>query len=347
MSAAARSTTPRTRITVKDLARDLGMSVSTVSRAFHDEAVIADETRQTVLKRAREIGYSPNPFARSLITKKTRIVGLVVADITNPFYPEVLTRLTADLRAIDMNVMLVAADQAGTLDDAVRLLLNYRPDLVVILAATLSSEAASECRNTGTPVIFFNRLSADGQSFGITCDNEIGGCRIADFLIDRNHQRLAYVSALPDASTNLERGRGFTRRVVERGLSEPIWIPAGRFGYDAGYAAARLLEGMDPLPDGIFCANDILAIGFIDGLRHELGLRVPEDISVVGFDDVAMARWPSHSLTTIQQPVSAMLEATVALASKLALDASEAAFVQRFEPGDVIERSTTRSRDER
>lgn len=345
MPAAVRSSIHGTRITVKDLARDLGMSVSTVSRAFHADAVIADETRETVLKRAGEIGYSPNPFARSLITKKTRIVGLVVADITNPFYPEVLTRLTADLRAIDMNVMLVAADQAGTLDDAVRLLLNYRPDLMIILAATLSSKAANECRATGTPVIFFNRLSADGQSFGITCDNEVGGCRIADFLIDRNHRRLAYVSALPDASTNLERGRGFTRRAVERGLPEPVWIPAGRFGYDAGYAAARLLDGLDPLPDGIFCANDILAIGFIDGLRHELGLRVPEDISVVGFDDIAMARWPSHGLTTIRQPVVAMLAATIALARKLALDSSEEPCVQRFEPSDLIERSTTRGRD--
>lgn len=343
MSAATTLPGRKPRVTVKDLARDLGMSVSTVSRAFHPEAVIASDTRETVLRRASEIGYSPNPFARSLITKKTRIVGLVVADITNPFYPEVLTRLTADLRAIDMNVMLVAADHAGALDDAVRLLLNYRPDLMVILAATLSSEAATECRNTGTPVIFFNRLSADGQSFGIACDNEAGGSRIADFLIDRNHRRLAYVAALPDASTNLERGRGFTRRAVERGLPEPVWIPAGSFSYDAGYAAARQLGAHAPLPDGIFCANDILAIGFVDGLRNG-GLRVPEDISVVGFDDIDMARWPSHALTTIQQPVTAMLAATVALAKKLALHGGEEPFVQRFTPGDLVERSTTRSR---
>ncbi|MBN9551724.1 MAG: LacI family DNA-binding transcriptional regulator [Alphaproteobacteria bacterium] len=117
MSIVARNKNSKPRVTVKDLARDLGMSVSTVSRAFHADAVIAKDTRDVVLNRAREIGYSPNPFARSLITKKTRIVGVVVADITNPFYPEVLTRLTTELRAIDMNVMLVAADQSGEVDE--------------------------------------------------------------------------------------------------------------------------------------------------------------------------------------------------------------------------------------
>ena len=344
MSTVARNKNSKPRITVKDLARDLGMSVSTVSRAFHADAVIARDTRDIVLKRAREIGYSPNPFARSLITKRTRIVGVVVADITNPFYPEVLTRLTTSLRAIDMNVMLVAADRSGEVDEALRLLLNYQPDLAIILAATLSSEAAQECRRAGTPVIFFNRLSSDGHSFGVTCDNELGGRRIADYLINAGHRNLAYVSALADASTNVARGKGFGERAVERGLADPLVIEAGQFSYHSGYEAARQLREFDKLPDGVFCANDILAIGFLDGVRRELGLKVPQDVSIVGFDDIEMAHWPSHGLTTIQQPIEKMLEATVTLAAELAANSSQEPVVQVIEPGAVIERTTTRDR---
>lgn len=344
MSAVTYNRNSKPRVTVKDLARDLGMSVSTVSRAFHADAVIAPKTRGLVLKRAQEIGYSPNPFAQSLITKRTRIVGVVVADITNPFYPEVLTRLTTALRAIEMNVMLVAADRSGEVDEALRLLLNYQPDLAIILAATLSSEAAQECRMAGTPVIFFNRLSSDGHSYGVTCDNERGGRQIADYLIDAGHRSLAYVAALPDASTNVARSKGFRERVVERGVAEPIVIEAGQFGYHAGYDAAQRLRDWDAVPDGVFCANDILAIGFLDGVRRELGIRVPEDLSIVGFDDIEMAHWPSHSLTTVQQPIEKMLEATIALAEELATNASHEPFVQLIEPGAVIERATTRNR---
>jgi len=332
------------RLTVKDLARDLGMSVSTVSRAFHPHAIIAQQTRDLVLARAAEIGYRPNPFARSLITKRTSIVGLVVSDITNPFYPEVVTRLTEDLRAIDMNVMLVAASASGDIDDAVRLLLTYQPDMAIILASTLSSAARRECGETGTPVIFFNRLSNDGNSFGVTCDNLIGGAQVADFLIDRGHRRLAYVAARPDASTNLERRTGFVERAVARGLDAPACIEAGLFSYEAGYAAASAFGALGPRPDGVFCANDILAIGFMDGVRRELGLSIPEDLSVVGFDDIAMAAWPSHALTTVRQPVDAMLKSTVEIARKLATHATAEPFVQRIPPAGLVERQTTRDR---
>jgi DNA-binding LacI/PurR family transcriptional regulator len=344
MSTIARNKNSKPRLTVKDLARDLGMSVSTVSRAFHAEAVIARGTRDIVLKRAQEIGYSPNPFARSLITKKTRIVGVVVADITNPFYPEVLTRLTTALRAIDMNVMLVAADRSGEVDEALRLLLNYQPDLAIILAATLSSEAAQECRRAGTPVIFFNRLSADGHSFGISCDNILGGRQIADYLIDSGHRNLAYIAALADASTNVARQKGYCERAVERGLVPPLVIEAGQFSYHAGYEAAQKLRELERMPDGVFCANDILAIGFLDGVRRELGLGVPDDISIVGFDDIEMAHWPSHGLTTVQQPIEKMLEATVTLAKELGTNSSQEPVVQLIPPGAVIERATTRRR---
>ncbi len=334
----------RKRVTVKDLARELGMSVSTVSRAFYPDAVVAPETRRLVLERAEEMGYRPNPFARSMITRRTRIVGLVVAGITNPFYPEVMTRLTIDLQAIGMNVMLVSAPAPDRIDEAVAQALTYQPDLVVILAATMSSRAMAECTAAGTACIFFNRLSSDSAGHGVTCDNIAGARMAADHLIDKGHRKLCYVAAFPDASTNIERWQGFRDRVLERGLSEPQKVEVGNFSYEAGFSGAEGFAALPERPDGVFCANDIVAIGFIEGVRDKLGIEVPRDISIVGFDDIAMASWSSHSLTTIPQPVDRMLEVTVDLAKRLAADPAIPTELHRIAPEGLIERATTARR---
>jgi DNA-binding LacI/PurR family transcriptional regulator len=341
---AQQSTTVRRRITVRDLARDLGMSVSTVSRAFYPEATIAAETRRLVLERAQEIGYRPNPFAQSLITKKTQIAGMVVSDLTNPFYPEVMTRLTALLQQAGMNVMLASADQPEKIDEAVELLLTYQPDLMIVLATNLNSRAREKCESAGAPVIFFNRLSADGLGYGVSCDNVEGGRRAADYLIAIGHRDLAYVAAFPGASTNVERHRGFCERAVELGLKAPQVIEAGRFSYEAGYEAGLALGALSQRPDGILCANDIVAIGFIEAVQEGLGLDVPGDISVMGYDNIAMAGWPSHRLTTIAQPLEEMMAATVALARELAAERQVPQRILRIPPGELINRRTVRDR---
>jgi DNA-binding LacI/PurR family transcriptional regulator len=329
------------RITVKDLARQLGMSVSTVSRAFYDDAVIAPETRKKVLRRAAEIGYQPNPLARGLITKSSRIVGLVVSDITNPFYPEVMTRLTEHFQAEDFNVMLVVANPPRSEEEAVRVLLSYHPDIVVMLATTLSSAASASCRQVGTPVVFFNRVGSDENSYAVTCDNELGGRLIADHLIDRGHERLGFVAGRQDASTNVDRLRGFQMRCMERGVPAPICTGGVAFSYEAGFSGALELLSARERPTALFCANDILAIGALDAARRNLGLSIPGDLSVVGFDDIGMASWPSHDLTTVRQPIAQMIERTTVLALALARGDASQPTVQRL-PGELIERNTTR-----
>jgi DNA-binding LacI/PurR family transcriptional regulator len=331
-------------VTVKDLARDLGMSVSTVSRAFYPDAVIAAGTRKAVLEHAAKIGYRPNPFAQSLITKKTQIAGMVVSDLTNPFYPEVMTRLTALMQQAGMNVMLAAADQPEKIDEAVELLLTYQPDLMIVLATNLNSHAREKCEAAGAPVIFFNRLSADGLGYGVSCDNVEGGRRAADHLIDLGHRELAYVSAFPGASTNVERQHGFCSRAVERGLGAPQIIEAGLFSYEAAYAAGLGLNSLTRRPDGVLCANDVVAFGFIEALQEGLGIWVPGEVSVIGFDNVAMAGWPSHKLTTIAQPLEEMMEATVSLARELAAERQIPQRILRIPPGPLVQRRTVRDR---
>ena len=299
------------RVTVKDLARDLGMSIATVSRAFYDEATIAVGTRRLVLERAIALGYRPNPFAQSLITKQTKIVGVVAADLTNPFYPEVLTKLTDRIQAVGLNVMLITAGPNTSMDDALNLLLHYQPDVIVLLAATLSSEAAAACRAAGTPLIFFNRHPADEHSVAVSCDNVAGGRAVATHLIDLGHRRLAYVAGRPDVSTTVERWEGFLAECAARDVPTPLFDQAGTFTYEAGYAAARRLFNRARRPQAVFCGNDILAVGLMDAARREFSLTIPGDLSVVGFDDIDMAAWPSHALTTVRQPVDAMLDRVV------------------------------------
>lgn len=334
---------PKKRITVKDVARELGMSVSTVSRAFYPDAYVAEATREVVLEKARVMGYKPNPYAQSLITKRTRIVGVVVSDLANPFYPEIMTRLTADLHREGMNVMLIAARETREIDAAVHELLTYQPDLVIILAAPMSTHAIAECEEAGSPCIFFNRLAGADKQHGVTCDNLLGGSMVADYLADLGHRRLAYVAAFPDASTNVERGRGFADQAEARGLMRPVVIEAGSFNYDAGFRAGLEASKRSERPDAVFCASDIVALGFIEGVRSA-GLSVPNDISVVGFDDVSLAAWPSHSLTTVQQPVDRMLAVTVELAAKLSSSPNVAAEVHRITPGALVERQSTKAR---
>lgn len=332
------------RITVKDLARDLGMSVSTVSRAFYPDAVIAETTREIVLKRAQEIGYRPNPFAQSLITKKTQIVGMVVSDLTNPFYPEVMTRLTSMLQKEGMNVMLTSAELPEGIDEAVDLLLGYQPDLMIVLSTYLHSDLSKRCEAAGAPIIFFNRLSQDGTGYGISCDNVAGGRLAATFLIERGHKDLLYVSAYPGASTNVERHKGFHDEALRHGLLAPQVIEAGQFTYEAGYEAGLAVKDLPRQPDGVLCANDIVAIGFIEGVQEGLGIKVPDDISVVGYDDITMANWPSHRLSTVAQPLDQMMQATVELASQLARSKHVAQRILHFPPIALVERETVKDR---
>ena len=164
---------------------------------------------------------------------------------------------------------------------------------------------------------------------------------IADHLIDIGHQRLAYVAGFQNASTTLDRWRGFHERCEARGIRDVQREEGYAFSYEAGYRAAISLMKRRPRPDAIFCDSDIIALGAIEALRAEVGLRVPEDVSVAGFDNIEMAAWPSHALTTYYQPLDQMIEATVKLIEEIAIG-SEIETVASQIKGDIIIRKSTR-----
>lgn len=310
-------------ITSRDVAARAGVSQSAVSRCFTPGTSVAAETRERVLKAAMELGYRPNVHARNLITGRSRMVGVVLAHLDNLFYPRFLQGLTDALQAQGMQVLLFVADgrhQAELMEQ----LLNYRVDGIVLAATTLNAELARACTAAGIPVVLFNRVAGDDidRAFhSVQTDQEAGTAALTRLLIANGHCRIAYLAGNLESSTNQTRERGCRAALVAAGQT---LFAYGVGDYNETLAAAQVLKWFRtgqrrrPLaqcPDAIVVADDQMALAVIDTLRHTLGLRVPEQVSVVGFDDVPQAAWPSYELTTHAQPLPEMIEAVMKLLS--------------------------------
>ena len=305
----------KTQATSQDVARLAGVSQSAVSRCFTAGASVSDAMRNKVQEAARKLGYQPNAHARSLITGRSRIIGLVLSHIENLFYPAVLEQLAQRLQQDGYHLLIFISDGHNA-DDLVGEILQYKVDGIVLGATTLSSALAQRCADASIPVVLFNRIMAEGSAGSVSSvrsDNVGGGREIARFLVAGGHRRIAYLAGREDSSTNLERERGFREGLAEAGQR----IYARAIGnYDvlqARQATRDLFAQAEQRPDAVFVASDQMAIAVLDTLRHELGLAVPQQVSVVGFDNVPQAAWESYALTTFEQPVQPMVEATVEL----------------------------------
>ena len=327
----------RMPVTSRQLAHSLGVSQSTISRAFSSHASIAPAMRERVMEAAAALGYQPNVIARSLSTRRSNIVGIVMASMTNPFYPELLEQLSRALQQIGLQTLLFNALPGEDVDSQLPLLLQYQVDAVVIVSATVSSAMAREWTATGRPAVLFNRTVPGANVTSVSCDNIAGGRAVADLLVRAGRRRIAFVAGRKDTSTNAERERGFMDQLAQLDLSVHARAGGVDYSYENGYQAT--LDLAETRPDAIFYANDITALGGMDALRQGLGLRVPEDVAVAGFDDIPMAAWPAYRLTTVRQPVQAMIEATVTcLAANMQ---HPSAAETHMIAGSVIERAST------
>ncbi|MEC8643576.1 MAG: LacI family DNA-binding transcriptional regulator [Pseudomonadota bacterium] len=302
----------RETATSMDVARHAGVSQSAVSRVFTPGASVSREMVDRVRASAEELGYRPNILARSMITGRSRLIGLVVAYLDNQFYPEILEKLSTRLQEQGYHVLVFMAQQtAGNIDAVLQEILDYQVDGIVLASVGISSPLAERCDAAGIPVVLFNRGQKDNRFSTITSDNFGGGRALADFLIAGGHERIAYIAGWEGASTQRDREAGFLAGLAAHGR-DLFARGVGNFQSEVAAAAAVEMFSDAERPDAVFVANDHMAFAVMDVLRHRLGLRVPEDVSVVGFDDVQLAAWPSFNLTTIRQPSGRMVEATVA-----------------------------------
>ncbi|MDM0022143.1 LacI family DNA-binding transcriptional regulator [Variovorax saccharolyticus] len=302
--------------TAQEVARLAQVSQSAVSRTFTPGASVSEDTRNRVLAAAKTLGYRPNALARSLITRRSRIIALVMSYLQNQFYPLVIEKLSQSLQKQGYHVLMFISDLEET-DGVLAEILQYQVDGIVMASAMLSPDLARQCAESGVPVVLFNRVPdisafARHSTSSVTSDNHRGGRMVAELLLARGHRRIAFLAGLEKSSTNLERERGFNEVLEAAGVAV-FRRAVGHYSFELAKEATRELFAGPDLPDAVFVANDHMAIAAMDVLRQELGLRVPEDVSVVGFDDVPQASWGAYRLTTVVQSVEDMVEATVEL----------------------------------
>ena len=328
-------------VTAQHVADRLGVSQSTVSRAFSNPETVSPQTRNRVLEAARSLGYQPNVIARSLITRRTNMIAVVIANLVDPFYPAILEELSRQIQVHGLQTLLfIAPDEART-DETLSSLLQYQVDGIVMASATLTSRMARVCAARDTPVVLFNRYVPGLKIRSVSCDNLRSGWNVAEYLAGTGHRRPLYVSGRSDATTSLDRLQGFTSAWKAMGVEECGHMDGGEYSYEAGYAAGRRIAAQKARPDCVFFASDVMALGGLEALRQG-GVDVPQDISVVGFDDVPLAHWPSADLTTVRIPVRDMVSATLEM---LALtEANSAPTKVKLFRGDLIIRGTTRTR---
>jgi len=299
------------KVTSVDVARIAGVSQSTVSRAFDPHSNISSETRNLVLETARRLNYVPNSIARSLITRKSNLVAIVLGDMKNPFYTSILDEFVHRFQEAGYQAVVLSVPRASEADAVLLKVLPYQVDGIVITAASISMQFAMTCRSRQIPIVIFNRHIPGLHAHTVCCDNVDGGSQAADGLVQSGARTFGIVYG-EQGQVNNDRIVGFKERLRAQGF-ETGAIPqiCGYTTFAGGYAAATHLLGGPNRPEGLFCTNDVMALGVMEAARNEFGLRIPEDLSIIGFDGIADGARPGYGLSTVQQPVTQMIAETV------------------------------------
>lgn len=298
-------------VTSQHVAKRAGVSQSAVSRVFSPGRSVSPQMAAKVKAAAEELGYRPNHLARSLITGQSKIIGLVVAYLENQFYPEALEKLSKSLQSHGYRVLIFLAKiDDSNVDALLEDLLDYQVDGIVMASVSVSNNLATRCEDEGIPVVLFNRSQDDKRLSTVTSDNVSGARKVAEFLVAGGHERIAHIAGWSGASTQLDREHGFRLGLEEAG-HQLFALEVGNFQFEAAQQATRKMFSKTQIPDAVFVANDHMALAVMECLRSEFDLCIGQDVSIVGYDDVALAHWPSFDLTTIRQPSNRMVAETV------------------------------------
>jgi DNA-binding LacI/PurR family transcriptional regulator len=300
-----------------DVARHAGVSQAVVSRAFQAISPISAIARARVLASAASLGYQPNAVARSLITKRSGLAGVLLTEATQRDTPEVLIMLAQSLINQGFQPLLFPCAHENAASAALEKALSFGVDGVVSCVG-LSVDDLARARLRQRPVVLFNRHSADPSANTVACDHASAAKLLASRLFAAGHRRYLVVTGPAEAPVSRLRADSFVARLAELGIQH-VERYEGDYHYESGYSAALKLLGPSrhggdgPPPEVVFCVNDSMALGVLDAARFALMLRVPKDISVLGFDDIPAGRRPAYLLTTVSQPFESMANAAAML----------------------------------
>jgi DNA-binding LacI/PurR family transcriptional regulator len=325
-------------VTSFDVARRAGVSQPTVSRALRNLPGASSQTRQRVLDAARELSYIPSESGRVLSTRSTRRVAVVSEQLTNPYYPELVEPLRRHLAEHDLRMVVVTASEHRSV--GLEVLADGSYDGVVLTTTERNSTLPRDLTERGVPHVLVNRVLDRPESPSCAVDN-VGGARlVADLLIALGHRDVASIQGPTVTSTGRERAEAFRIRLRTGGVA----LPRNRvrrvdFSHDAGMAAALdLLDSARP-PTAIACGNDVIALGALSAARR-LRVRVPEDVSILGFDDIPIAGWPLVSLTTVHCDLDALARTAVGMLVGEIAEPRAAALTVHREPVHLVHRGT-------
>ncbi|RDI62682.1 LacI family DNA-binding transcriptional regulator [Microvirga subterranea] len=330
----------RNFVTAEDVARLAGVSRSAVSRTFTPGASVSADVRHRVQEAARTLGYRVNRLARSLISDQSNLVGVVGANLSMPFMARQLDELSRALLKRGLQCLLLnAAEAEQGVAPLIELILEFRVRAIVVMSGSPPSSIIDECMANGVRVILVNRQDTDTEADTIISD-DLGGARIAaERLLQAGCRRIGVVGSGARTPTQIRRRVAFTDCIEEAGIKPAVWA-SGETAYETGMAAAKGLLGSHDL-DGVFCVTDLLALGFLDG-AHGTGRRIPEDLSVIGFDDIPQSAWAPYRLTTVRQSMSDLTGSVLATIER-EMHGKAISLVHEVLPVELVERATVRS----
>lgn len=293
------------RISIKDIARAAGVSHSTVSRSLSDSPLVNPETKARIRRLSAEMGYTPNAAARSLVMGRTRTVGVVVTTIADPFIAEVTQGIESAAYEHGYTVILASSNSDPVREiAAVEMLRSKRVDGVIVTSSRVGALYQEHLERIGVPVVLINNHSEQSgrYTFSITVDNQHGGYLATQHLIELGHRRIAYITAQVNHSSDMGRLAGYQQALSEAGIQfDPAMVVAGNGRVEGGERCWSQLAALTNPPTAVFCYNDMTAIGLLRDVR-QVGLTVPQDLSIVGFDDIPFASYVCPALTTVAQP---------------------------------------------
>lgn len=328
------------RVTLKDVAKRAGVSRSAVSRTFTSGASVSQKTREKVEKAARALGYSPSLIARSLTTKRTKLIGLVANNFQNPVFLEVFDLYTRALQQRELRPLLVNLTNETDPDQSLRMLQQYGVDAVIVATSTLPPNFSSSFRIAQVPVVHaFGRFDPVANVHVVGIDNTLGGRMAADTLLSRGYRNIGIIGGPEYATSTQDRVAGFSQRMRDVNLTITDISYAENYTYAAGRSAMTALMQRTSV-DAVFCGDDLICMGAMDAARSR-GLSIPRDIGFLGFNDMDMAGWDAYRLTTIRQPIGDIILASVELVVELANDGDRPPEIRLF-PCTVVERSSLR-----
>jgi len=336
-------------VTLKDIARDLGVSVITVSKALRNHSDISDQTKARVLKRVQELNYRPNLAARALVTGRTNMIGMVIPDLVHSFFSEVVRGVSVSLRNSGYTLVVTSSEQDPKIErQAVEQFITRRVDMLLIASTHWTVEMFRRIEEAGIPYILIDRSFLGLAAHFVGVNDEEVGALATQHLIDTGCKCIAHIGG-PALSPLLGRLEGYKRALTRNGIAvDPDLVMstdrAEELGDAAAYSATQILLGQNPRPDGIFCYNDLAAYGAISAIL-DAGLRVPEDVSVIGCGNLLYNKFLRVPLSSVDQQTAVIGQR----AAKLALQLIEAdqAIVPKpifLEPRLVLRASTRKQK---